>query len=74
MSKRNNEVRTTEDKHGSLDADASARLEDLLVVAKRDGLDVTAGELMSKAVRLYHAAASDRVAVTAIPREARSVN
>ena len=65
----------TEDKHGSLDADAAARLEDLLDVAKRGGLNVTAGELMSKAIRLYHLAASDLVTVTAVTTEARqSVN
>ena len=71
MSKRKT---ATEEKHGSLDADASARLDDLLAVARQGGLDVTAGELMSKAVRLYHAAASDRVAVTAIPHEGQSLN
>ena len=72
MSKRNEAV--GEQKHDSLDADASARLEDLLAVAKRGGLDVTAGELMSKAVRLYHLAACDRVTVTAVTHEAKSVN
>ena len=72
MSKRKKTV--TEDKHGQLDPDASARLEDLLDAAKRGGFDVTAGELMSRAVRLYHAAASDRVVVTAVTHDDKAVN
>ena len=61
MAKRNEAVR--EQKHGSLDADAAARLDALLDVAKRGGLDVTLSEMMSRAIRFYHAALSESVTV-----------
>ena len=56
MSKRNEAVR--EQKHGSLDADAAARLDALLDVAQRG---VTADQLMSRAIRFYYAALSESV-------------
>ena len=62
MSKRNESGR--EQKHGSLDADAAARLDALLDVAKRGGMAVTPSEMMSRAIRFYHAALSGRVTLS----------
>ena len=46
MSKRNEAVRVENGKHGSLDADASARLDALLEAAGRGGFDVDASAMM----------------------------
>ena len=62
MSKRNEAVR--EQKQGSLDADAAARLDALLDAAARAGLAVTPSEMMSRAIRFYAAALSGRVTLS----------
>ena len=61
MSKRNEAVRVENGKHGSLDADASARLDALLEAAGRGGFDVDASAMMSRAIRFYHGSLSGRV-------------
>ena len=61
MSKRNEAVSEGNGKHGSLDADASARLDALLEAAALAGFDVDAGAMMSRAIRFYHGSMCGRV-------------
>ena len=61
MSKRNESVSEGNGNHGSLDADASARLDDLLEAAALAGFDVDPSAMMSRCVRFYHGSLSGRV-------------
>lgn len=72
MSKRNEAV--TEEKHGNLDADASRKLDALLGLAGRNGVEVEASQIMSAAIRLYFELVSGRVPVTVVPPDAGSMN
>ena len=42
------------ERHGELDDDAAARLEDLLRLMKEGGQEATPGRVMSTAIRLFH--------------------
>ena len=51
-------------KHGTLDADAGARLDELLAMARVGGYATTPGLMMSNAVRVYYALATGAANLT----------
>lgn len=48
---------TDPNRHGALDAEASAKLDALLDALHRAGMMATASDVMSRAIKLYHAGA-----------------
>ena len=50
--------------HGQLDDDSSLALERLLEIARDTGVDISPGEVMGRALRLYLAVVTGRLIVT----------
>ena len=50
-------------RHGQLDEAAGAVLEELLAMARDMGVEVNPGEMMSRALRLYHAVVTGAVEI-----------
>lgn len=51
-------------KHGQLDDESSLALESLLEMAHASGADIGPGEMMGRAIRLYHAVVTGGLIVT----------
>ena len=54
----------SDERHGNLDAEASDALDRLLGMADELGVEMTPGEMMSRALRLYHAVVTGGLTVT----------
>ena len=53
--------------HGKLDEGAAFALDELLAMAQEHDADIDAGQMMSRAIRLYHAVCTGGVEITPSP-------